>query len=103
MNGLRPSGNDHTAECRMNKLLGLMAALLILFGPIAGAQLGIPPGIFPLLGVACGLVAIVRGARPLPAPGGDGTASAGAQADAQILANTNLHGSRRRGIGITDI
>jgi len=112
----------------MNKLLWLIATLLVFFGPIAGVYLGIHPGILPLLGIVCGLVAIVRGAQPLPdgtsrriavlgdclrtaamvrgaqpRPDGDGAASPGAQADAKILCNTTLDSSPHRGIGITDV
>lgn len=112
----------------MNKLLWLTAGLLIFFGPIAGVYLGIPPAILPFLGIACGLVAVVRGAQSLPdgASGriavlgdglrtaavvrgahplcdGDGVASAGAQADAKILCNTTLDSSHHKGIGITDV
>jgi len=112
----------------MNKLLWLIAILLIFLGPIAGVYLGIHPGILPLLGIVCGLVAIVRGAQPLPdgtsrriavlgdclrtaamvrgaqpRPDGDGAASPGAQADAKILCNTTLDSSPHRGIGITDV
>jgi hypothetical protein len=85
----------------MNKLLWLIATLLIFFGPIAGVYLGIHPGILPFLGIVCGLAAIVLGAQPLP--DGDGAASAGAQADAKILCNTTLDSSPHRGIGITDV
>ena len=85
----------------MNKLLWLIAAVLIFFGPIAGVYLGIPPVIVPFLGIACGLAAIVRGTQPLP--DADGPASAGAQADAKILCNTTLDSSPHRGIGITDV
>jgi hypothetical protein len=85
----------------MNKLLWLIAVLLIFFGPIGGVYLGIHPGILPFLGIVCGLAAIVRGAQPLP--DGDGPASAGAQADAKILGNTTLDNSPKRGIGITDV
>jgi len=85
----------------MNKLLWLIAAILIFFGPIAGVYLGIPPVLLPFLGIACGLAAIVRGAQPLP--DGGGAASPGAQADAKILCNTTLDSSPRRGIGITDV
>jgi hypothetical protein len=85
----------------MNKLLWLIAILLIFFGPIVGVYLGIHPGVLPFLGVVCGLVAIVRGAQPLPH--GDGAASEGAEADAKILCNTTLDSSPRRGIGITDV
>ena len=67
----------------------------------AGVYLGIPPVLVPFLGIACGLVAIVRGARPLPEA--DGPASPGAQADAKVLCNTTLDSSPNRGIGITDV
>ena len=112
----------------MNKLLWLIAAVLIFFGPIAGVYLGIHPGILPFLGIVCGLAAVVRGAQPLPdgasrrmavlgdcmrtaavvrgaqpLPDGDGAASAGAQADAKILCNTTLDSSPHRGIGINDV
>ena len=85
----------------MNKLLWLIAAILIFFGPIAGVYLGIPPVLVPFLGIACGLVAIVRAAQPLPDAGGP--ASPGAQADAKVLCNTTLDSSPNRGIGITDV
>jgi hypothetical protein len=87
----------------MNKLLLLIAAILIFLGPIAGVYLGIPPVIvlfLPFLGIAPGLAAVVRGAQPLP--DADGPASPGAQADAKILCNTTLDSSPYRGIGITD-
>ena len=87
------------AECRMNKLLWLIATVLIFFGPIVGVYLGIHPGILPFLGIICGLAAIVRGAPPLS--DGDGAASAGAQTDAKILCNTTLDSDPHRGIGIT--
>jgi hypothetical protein len=93
--------DNRVAECRMNKLLWLIATVLIFFGPIASVYLGIHPGILPFLGIICGLAAIVRGAQPLP--DGDGAASAGAQADAKILCNTTLDSSPHRGIGITDV
>jgi hypothetical protein len=93
--------NNRVAEYRMNKLLWLIAALLIFFGPIAGIYLGVHPGLLPILGIACGLAAIVRGAQPLP--DGHGAASPGAQADAEILCNTTLDSSPHRGIGITDV
>ena len=93
--------NNRVAEYRMNKLLWLIAALLIFFGPIAGVCLGMYPDILPLLGIVCGLAAIVRGAQPLP--DGDGAASPGAQADAKILCNTTLDSSPHRGIGITNV
>jgi hypothetical protein len=85
----------------MNKLLWLIATILTLFGPIVGAYLAINPGILPILGIVCGLAAIVRGAQPLP--DGGGPASPGAQADAKILCNTTLDNSPDRGIGITDV
>ena len=85
----------------MNKLLWLIATILIFFGPIASVYLGIHPGILPILGIVCGLAAIVRGALPLP--DGGGPASPGAQADAKILCNTDLDNSPHRGIGITDV
>jgi len=85
----------------MNKLLWLIATILIFFGPIASVYLGIHPGILPLLGVVCGLAASVRGAQPLP--DGDGETPAGAQVDAKILCNTTLDSSPHRGIGITDV
>jgi len=85
----------------MNKLLWFIATLLIFFGPIAGVYLGIYPGILPLLGIVCGLAAVVRVAQPLP--DGDGAASSGAQADAKILCNATLDSSPHRGIGITDV
>src|SRR5215472_2007887 len=114
----------------MNKLLWLIATLLVFFGPIAGVYLGIHPGILPLLGIVCGLAAIVRGAQPLPEgaratrhvavvgdglrtaaivrgaqprPDDDGAASPGAQADAKILSHTTLDNTPHRGIGITDV
>jgi hypothetical protein len=93
--------NNRVVECRMNKLLWLIAALLVFFGPIPGVYLGIHPGILPFVGIICGFAAIVRGARPLP--DGNGAASAGAQADAKTLCNTTLDSSPQRGIGITDI
>jgi hypothetical protein len=92
--------NNRVAEYRMNKLLWLIATILIFFGPIAGVYLGIHPGILPILGIVCGLAAIARGARPLPHS--DGAASPGAQADAKILCNATLD-SPNRGIGITDV
>jgi hypothetical protein len=101
MTGMVYIQNDRTAECRMNKLLWLIAVLLIFFGPIVGVYLGIHPGILPLSGIACGLAATVRGAQPLP--DGDGAVSPGAQADAKILSNTTLDSSPNRGIGITDV
>ena len=88
----------------MNKLLWLIAAILIFFVPIAGVYVGIPPVIVPFspfLGIACGLAALVRGAQPLPQA--DGPASPGAQADAKILSNTTLDNSPNRGIGIIDV
>ena len=60
----------------MNKLLWLVTAILIFLGPIIGVYLGIHPALLPFLGIACGLVAVVRGARPLPE--GVGAPSAGA-------------------------
>jgi fatty acid desaturase len=92
------------AERRMNKLLWLVAAILILFVPIAGVYLGIPSVIvlfLPFLGIACGLAAVVRGAQPRP--DADGPASPGAQADAKILSNTTLDSSPNRGIDIIDV
>lgn len=91
--------NNRVAESRMNKLLWLIATILIFFGPIAGIYLGIHPGILPILGIVCGLAAIVRGAQPLP--DGDGPASPAAEVDAKILCDTALDNSPRRGIGIT--
>ena len=84
----------------MGKLL-VAAAILILFGPIIGVYLGVHPAILPLVGIAFGLVAAVRGAHPLPDR--DGAPSAGAEADAEILCNTTVHYSPNRGIGITDV
>ena len=85
----------------MNKLLWLIAAILIFFGPIAGVYLGIPPVLLPFLGIACGLAAAVRGAQPLLHC--DGAPSPGAEADAKILCNTTVNYSRNSGIGITDV
>ena len=85
----------------MNKLLWLIAAVLIFFGPIAGVYLGIHPGILPFLGIVCGFAAVVRGAQSLP--DGDGAASAGAQADAKNLCNTTLDSAPNKSIGITDV
>jgi fatty acid desaturase len=96
--------NNCVAERRMNKLLWLIAAILIVFIPIAGVYLGIPPVIvlfLPFLGIACGLAAVVRGAQPLP--DADGPASPGAQADAKILCNTTLDCSPYRRIDIIDV
>jgi hypothetical protein len=52
-------------------------------GPIIGVDLGIHPATLPFLGIVCGLVAVVRGAQPLPE--GEGPPSPGAEADAKIL------------------
>jgi hypothetical protein len=87
----------------MNKFFWLIAILLFFLGPVIGVYLGIHPGILPLLGIVCGLVAIVRGAQRLPDPDSGGAASGGAQADAKILSNTTLDSSPHRGIGITDV
>ena len=126
MNGVRPEQSSRGMP--HNKLLWLIAVLLIFFGPIAGVYLRISPGILPILGIVCGLAAVVRGAQPLidgtsrriavlgdcmrtaavvrgaqPPPDGDRVASPGAQADAKILCNTTLDSSPNRGIGITDV
>jgi hypothetical protein len=88
----------------MNKLLWCAAAILILLGPIIGLYLGLHPGILPFLGIACALVAVVRGTRALPdvAPDGDAP-STGAEADARILSNTTVNYSPKSGVGITDV
>jgi hypothetical protein len=88
----------------MNKLLWLAAAILIFVGPIMGVYLGIHPGILPFLGIACGLVAVVRGTRALPdiVPDGDAP-STGAEADARILSHTSVNYSPKSGTGITDV
>jgi hypothetical protein len=95
------TNDKRVAECRMNKLLWAIAALLIFFGPIVGLYLGIHPGILPLFGIVCGLAATVRGTQP--PPDGHGAASAGAETDAKILCNTTLDNSPHKGIGITDV
>jgi hypothetical protein len=84
----------------MGKLL-VTAAILILFGPIIGVHLGVHPAILPLVGIAFGLVAAVRGAHS--PPDRDGAPSAGAEADAEILCNITIDHSPNSGIGITDV
>jgi hypothetical protein len=85
----------------MNKLLFVAAFILIFLGPLAGAYLGIHPAILPFLGIACGCVAVARGARPLPE--GDGAPSTGAETDARILSNTTVDYSPKSGSGITNV
>jgi len=85
----------------MGKLLATAAAILIFFGPVIGVYVGVHPIILPFVGIACALVAIVRGAQPLPA--GGGAPSPGAEADAMILANHSVYQPPDRGFGITDV
>jgi len=92
----------------MNKLLWLVTAILILLGPIIGIYLGIHPVLLPVLGILCGLVAVVRGARALPGGAralsyGGGSPSTGADADARILCDVSVDHSPKSGIGITDV
>ena len=84
----------------MTKLL-IAAALILLLGLPWLAEAGIPPLLAALAGVACGIGAVLRGARPLP--GGAGMApSSGADADAQAVGHKIDH-AKHNGIGITDV
>lgn len=84
----------------MTRIL-IVAALFLLLGMPWLAEAGIPPLLAALAGVACGIAAVLRGARPLP--GGAGMApSRGADADAQAVGH-KINYSRNNGVGITDI
>jgi hypothetical protein len=78
------------------------AVILILFGPIIGPNLGIHPAIPPIVGVACGCAALVRGAPPLLPPRG-GAPSMGAEWDAKFLSDHTVERPPDGGPRITDI
>jgi hypothetical protein len=82
----------------MTKLLIAAAAFLLLGLPWL-AQIGIPPLLVALAGVACGIAAVLRGAQPLLAA--SDAPSPGADADAQAVGHTISH-RKHNGIGITD-
>lgn len=88
-----------SVPAHMTKLLIVAALFLLLGGPWL-AEVGIPPLLAALAGVACGIAAVLRGAQPLPdvsdAP------SPGADADAQAVGEKVSY-SKNNGIGITDV
>lgn len=83
----------------MTRLLIAAAAFLLLGLPWL-AQLGVPPLLAALAGVACGIAAVLRGAQPLPQA--SDAPSPGADADAQAVGHKISH-RKHNGIGITDV
>lgn len=83
----------------MTKLLIAAAAFLLLGLPWL-AEIGVPPLLAALAGVACGIAAVLRGAQPLPAT--SGAPSPGADADAQAVGQTISY-RKHDGVGITDV
>jgi len=83
----------------MTKLLIAAAALLLLGLPWL-AEIGIPPLLAALAGVACAIAAVLRGAQPLPQA--SDAPSPRADVDAQAVGD-NVGYRKHDGIGITDI
>jgi len=83
----------------MTKLLIAAAAFLLLGLPWL-AEIGIPPLLAALAGIACAIAAVLRGAQPLPAA--SDAPSRGADADAQAVGEKIAY-RKHNGIGITDI
>ena len=83
----------------MTKVLIAAAAFLLLAGPLLAAEMGIPPLLAALAGVACGLAAAVRAAQPWPESAG--APSPGAEIDAQAVGQQIKY--QNNGIGITDV
>jgi hypothetical protein len=85
----------------MTALLVIAGLALLLVGPLFAPSVGLHPAIPAFVGLACGLVAVMRGARPLPDAGD--AASPGAAADARLLGNHRIDAGPGNGIGITDV
>ena len=85
----------------MTALLAVAALGLLLIGPLFAGSVGLHPAIPAFAGIACGLIAVMRGARPLPDAGD--AASPGAATDARFLSNQIIDRRPNHGLGITDV